>query len=51
MKYREGNIVCLSDGRTVYILSVDNKEYQVVDTDNNEDIFIVSEDEILMLLT
>ena len=26
MKYSVGNIVCLNDGRTVYIFSVDEKE-------------------------
>lgn len=51
LKYKEGNIVCLNDGRTVYILSVDNHEYQVIDTDNEEDMFIISESEIFMLLT
>lgn len=26
MKYKEGDIVCLFDGRTVYVFAVDDKE-------------------------
>jgi len=54
MKYRIGNIVCLNDGRSVYIFSIDEKKkkYQVTDTnaEDNGDLFMVSEDEIFMLL-
>jgi hypothetical protein len=53
MKYKEGNIVSLYDGRTVYIMSVDkqSKQYTVTETDDNSDeLFIVSESEVFMLL-
>ena len=50
MKYNEGNIVCLNDGRTVYIIAHYEKEekYQVCDTENEEASFIVAEDEIFI---
>lgn len=53
MKYSVGNIVCLNDGRTVYIFSVDEKKqkYQVADTENDNDLFFVSEDDIYTFLT
>lgn len=52
MKYDVGNIVCLYDERTVYIFAIDEKEekYQVFDTENEEALFMVSEDEIFMKL-
>ena len=52
MKYDVGNIVCLYDERTVYIFAIDEKEekYQVFDTENEEALFMVSEDEIFMEL-
>ena len=53
MKYDVGNIVCLNDGRTVYIFAIDEKEkeYQVSDTENEGTLFFVAEDEIFMKLT
>lgn len=53
MKYSVGDIVCLNDERTVYIFSVDEKEqkYQVADTENDNDLFFVSEKDIYMFLT
>lgn len=53
MKYDVGNIVSLSDGRTVYIFAIDEKEkeYQVSDTENEGTLFFVAEDEIFMKLT
>ena len=53
MKYKDGDIVCLNDGRTVYIFAVDksNKEYQVTETEDNDALFFITEDEILMKLT
>ncbi len=52
MKYVVGNIVCLYDERTVYIFAIDEKEekYQVFDTENEDALFMVSEDEIFMEL-
>ncbi len=55
MKYKTGNIVCLNDGRSVYIFSIDEKKkkYQVteINAGDNGDSFMVSENEIFMLLT
>lgn len=53
MKYSAGDFVCLNDGRTVYIFSVDDKEqkYQVSDTENENNLFIISEKDIYMFLT
>ena len=50
MKYDVGNIVCLNDGRSVYIFSIDEKEkkYQVSDTEEEGTLFNVAEDEIFM---
>lgn len=43
MKYDVGNIVCLNDGRTVYIFAIDEmeKEYQVSDTENEGILFLL----------
>ena len=54
MKYSEGNIVLLYDGRTAYIISVNKtkKKYQVTITDDDEGRVIeISENEINMKLT
>ena len=53
MKYDAGSIVCLNDGRTVYIFAIDEKKkkYQVSDTENEGDLFWIAEDEIFMKLT
>ena len=53
MKYKDGDIVCLNDGRTVYIFAVDksNREYQVADTEDDGTLFSIEEDEIFMKLT
>ena len=53
MKYKEGNIVALNNGKSVYIFSVDEKKkkYQVVDTEDENKIYMVSESEIFMFLT
>ena len=50
MIYKEGDIVCLFDGRTVYIFAVDNKEkvYQVSNTEDEGMLFDIKEDEIYM---
>lgn len=50
MKYKEGDIVCLYDSRTVYVVAVDNKakEYQVCNTEDEGTIFNVKENEIYM---
>lgn len=53
MKYSAGDFVCLNDGRTVYIFSVDEKKhkYQVSDTENENNLFSISEEDIYMFLT
>lgn len=53
MKYKEGNIEALNNGKSVYIFSVDEKKkkYQVVDTEDENRVYIVSENEIFMFLT
>lgn len=52
MKYNAGEFVCLTDGRAVYIFSVDkkNQEYQVSDTEDDGTLFTIREDEIFMKL-
>ena len=40
MKYKKGDIVCLFDGRTVYVFDVDNKEKESDDSSLNwSDVF------------
>ncbi|MGI6746611.1 MAG: hypothetical protein ACOX45_10925 [Acutalibacteraceae bacterium] len=56
MKYHEGNIVLLKNGKTVYIASVDKDEqkYLVVDAesaDSNAKAQYVNEANIQMLVT
>ena len=55
MKYKTGNIVCLNDGRSVYIFSIDEKkkkyQFTEINAGDNGDSFMVSENEIFMLLT
>ena len=52
MKYSVRNIVCLNDGRTVYIFSVDEKEqkYLVSDTEQDNDLFFISKSDVNMFL-
>lgn len=53
MKYQEGNIVLLSNGKTASIFSVNTEEksYQVIDTNDESKLFVVHESDINMLLT
>lgn len=53
MKYKEGNIVALKDGSTVYIFAVDEKakKYQVVDTEDENRMRRISESAVFMFLT
>ncbi len=50
MKYKEGDTVCLFDGRMVYVFAVDDnaKKYQVVNTEDEGTLFSVREKEIYM---
>lgn len=53
MKYQPGNILLLNNGKTVYVLSVDEraKKYQVVDTEDQNKLFAISEGAVNSLLT
>jgi hypothetical protein len=53
MTYQAGNIVLLNNGKSAYVLTVDDKakKYQVVDVDDDSKIYVVSENAIMMLLT
>ena len=53
MKYKEGNIVALKYGSTVYIFAVDEKakKYQVVDTEDGNRMRRISESAVFMFLT
>lgn len=53
MKYQAGDIVVLSNEKTVYIISIDEKNqfYTVVNTEDSNDIFTVSENKVFMYLT
>lgn len=50
MKYKEGDYVCLFDGRMVYVFAVNSKtkEYQVTNTEDEGNVFTVKENEIYM---
>lgn len=50
MKYVEGNMVILNDERAVYIMSINKKEkkYTVFDMDNSEDIFDITDNDVIM---
>lgn len=52
MKYVEGNMLILNDERAVYIMTVNKREkkYIVFDMDNSEDIFEITEEDVLMKL-
>lgn len=53
MKYSVGDIVLLTDERQVQIIMIDkvNEKYQVVDVNNPNDVFQISESKVFMLLT
>lgn len=53
MKYKTGDIVTLYDGRVVYIMNVNNKEkkYTVFITENDKELFEITETDIFMKLT
>ena len=50
MKYVEGNMVILYDERPVYIMSVNEKakKYTVFNMDDSEEIFEISDKDVLM---
>ena len=53
MKYECGSILLLNDGKTVYVIEVDEnkKEYCVVNTDNKKEIFRISDGDVFQQLT
>ena len=53
MKYKCGDILLLNNGKTVSVIAVDaqNKEYSVVNTDDNNDIFQIRECDVFQYLT
>ena len=52
MKYECGSILLLNDGKTVYVIEVDEnkKEYCVVNTDNKKEIFRISDGDVFQQL-
>lgn len=50
MNYKEGDMVCLFDGRTVCVFAIDDKakEYQVSNTEDEGTLFIIKENEVYM---
>lgn len=52
MKYENGNIVLLKDGRTVYISMTDQDLgiYHVSDCDNSDNCFTITDDDIFNLV-
>ena len=50
VKYKEGDIICLFEGRTVYVFALDDKakEYQVSNTEDEKTLFTIKENEIFM---
>ena len=53
MKYKCGNILLLSNGKTVSVIAVDEQkgEYSVANTDNNNEIFQIKERDVFQYLT
>lgn len=52
MKYECGNILLLNNEETVYVIEVDesNKEYCVVNTDNEKEVFRISDVDVFQRL-
>lgn len=53
MKYKCGDILLLNNGKIVSVITVDeqNKEYSVVNTDNNNEILQIKERDVFQYLT
>lgn len=53
MKYKEGNIVLLDSGETMYIYQIDEKSktYYVSNCDNDKDLREVKDSQIFQLVT
>ena len=52
MKYKCGDILLLNNGKTVSVIAVDiqNREYSVVNTDDNNEIFQIKERDVFQYL-
>ena len=53
MKYECGNVLLLNNGKTVFVVEVDEnkKEYGVVNTDNENEIVRISDRDVFQQLT
>lgn len=53
MKYKQGEILLLNNGKTVSVIEVNetSKEYIVVNTDNQNEIFQIKEPDVFQNLT
>ena len=53
MKYKCVDILLLNNGKTVSVIAVDiqNREYNVVNTDDNNEIFQIKERDVFQYLT
>ena len=53
MKYKCGDILLLNNGKTVSVIAVNeqNREYSVVNTDDNNEIFLIKEHDVFQYLT
>lgn len=53
MKYKCGDILLLNNGITVSVIAVDiqSREYSVVNTDDNNEIFQIKERDVFQYLT
>ena len=53
MKYKSGDILLLYSGKTVSIIAVDakSKQYRVMNVDDSEEIFLISEQDVFQYLT
>ena len=53
MKYKCGDILLLNNDKTVSVIAVDiqNREYSVVNTDDNNEIFQIKERDVFQYLT
>lgn len=53
MTYKEGDIVLLNNGKSVYIFAIDEdtEKYQVVETDDKNKTYMISENSIYMLVS
>jgi len=50
MDYKSGNFVLLHDGRSVYISSIDENAKEYIVTDDSNDTFTATDDDIYMLV-